>query len=337
MTETISGAEEEIAFWRGVIDRHCKNPENSAFRAKLDPERPLQKTVLNRLRSSLTSGQSTARVLDVGCGPLSTIGKKADGLTVDVVGLDPLADDYQALFQDSTLVRPHESVNGFAERASEYFGEASFDYVHAENSLDHCQDAGRALSELQRVCKPDAVFFFRVFVNEGEHNHYAGFHQWNFDTYNEKVIFWRPGEIHFIDEVFRLPVKFWYDEQSHGPRKITRKYLNCEIHNTDFSRGFADVGPVKVRQLPEFSCLVLKRTDQHIKDARTFVHFGFEDGPRQVATLVWPDAQDHYILPVPKGRLKNIKIGQSRPKITHFGEPAWDELWTKFVPNLAFP
>jgi len=335
MNGTPSGAEEEIAFWQGAIERYRADPAKSAFGAKLDPDRPVQPVILDRVRQALRPGQSAARVLDVGCGPLSTIGKKADGLELEIVGLDPLADDYQRLFDQSGLKRPHHSVNGFAERATEYFGEAAFDYVHAENSLDHCQDAGRALAELRAVCRPDAIFFFRVFVNEGEHNHYSGLHQWNFDTYNGKVIFWRPGEIHFIDEIFQLPMRFWYDETEHGPARKRRRYLNCEVHNTDLASGFVQAGAVMVRRLPRYSCLVLKRAEGFDPGQRVFAHFGFEAAPRQVATVIWPAEHDHHVLPIPPGRLKSIKLGQSQKRIGQTGQPDWDEIWSSFIPDVG--
>ncbi len=332
MSEDLSGAEEEVAFWRGAFERYKNDPSKSYIGVKLDPDRPLQGEIAERVRISVDGEQKIARILDVGCGPLSTVGKKADGLDVELVGLDPLADEYQMLIDEAGLKSPHTSVAGFAEKASEYFGEGSFDYVHAENSLDHVQDAERAVAELQKTCRPDAVFFFRVFVNEGEHNHYSGLHQWNFDSYNGKVIFWRPGQIHFLDEVFQLPVRFWYDDAVHGPHEKHRKFLNCEVHNTDLTKGFTDIGGMKVRYLPRFSNLVLQRNDSFDFDARCFAHFHFKDQPRHVESLVWPSSDKHHVLKVPEGELSRIVLGQFSKKVLPSGDQELTELWSGSVP-----
>lgn len=332
MDMSIHGQEDEISFWRDAIERFKLDPSQSSIGGKLDPMRPLQPVIVDRVRVATKDDNRIAKVLDVGCGPLSTIGKTDENVAINLVGLDPLADAYQELLKEADIERPHETVTGVAETASDLFGEGFFDYVHAENSLDHCQDAALALLQLQKVCRPDGIFFFRVFVNEGEHNHYSGMHQWNFDTYNGRVIFWRPGEIHFLDEIFDLPMRFWYTDETFGPKATRRKFLNCEVFNCDLAHGFSRVGSVHVRYLPRYSSFVLKRGDDYNQEARAFAHFGFEDKAREEASLVWPAAQPTYVLKLPEGPVKRVKLGQFTRHQAETGALELKESWSSFLP-----
>lgn len=156
-----------------------------ANRAKLsklfDPGMPLQHELSQLLPED--SGRPH-RVLDVGAGPISKVGKLVDGEAIDLVPIDPLAIEYQKLLADLDLEPPCPTQRGYGERLTECFPENSFDLVHARNSIDHCLDPVVVVAECVRVLKPDCYVYLNHYRNEGIAADYYGLHQWNFDDYN---------------------------------------------------------------------------------------------------------------------------------------------------------
>ena len=96
-----------------------------------------------------------ARVLEVGSG--------AHGLifffgTTRGVGVDPLADEYAALFP----AWQHRARTIAAAGEQLPFGDASFDVVLCDNVVDHAEDPGRITRELARVLAPGGLLYFTV-------------------------------------------------------------------------------------------------------------------------------------------------------------------------------
>jgi SAM-dependent methyltransferase len=96
-----------------------------------------------------------ARVVEVGCG--------AHGLAFCfgeefVVGVDPLAHEYAALFPAWQARVPTVAAAG----ESLPFADASFDVVLCDNVVDHAEDPTRIVRELARVLAPGGVLYFTV-------------------------------------------------------------------------------------------------------------------------------------------------------------------------------
>lgn len=320
----LEGFEDELAFWRGAIQRQKAGTGATYLARKLDPTRPLQPQVAARIGPK----EDGIRILDVGCGPASTLGKVWKGRPVELTGLDPLGDAYQRLFDEENLARPHPIVTGVAEEAAKHFGPAAFDYVHVENALDHCQDPFAALSQLHAVCRPDGTIYVQVFVNEGAHNHYNGFHQWNFDLYDGRVIFWRPEQIHFLDEVLQQPVRCWRSktEINHGDGAVPRDILHFEIHATDMTQAVAR-GPLMVRTVPGFRALVLDRTEAFDPEVKVFLHFQRAGAERHVETIRWLPDRSRHVVPFPDGDVQSILMGQFTMEIDPVGTPTFHNIW----------
>lgn len=171
--------------WKAALalvgtDFHRDNlRRNQAKLAKLfDPCMPLQPELSQLLPAD--SGRPH-RVLDVGAGPISKVGKLVDGQSIDLVPIDPLADEYQKLLAELDLKPPFTTRRGYGERLTEYFPEHSFDLIHARNSIDHCLDPVAVIGACVRVLKPGCCFYLNHYRNEGVAANYYGLHQWNFD------------------------------------------------------------------------------------------------------------------------------------------------------------
>src|SRR5688572_17617080 len=172
------GVSGELRFWESALKDPAENWCKETFRFRTDPEALLQKEI----QDLFSNHEGTFRILDVGAGPLSSLGKRFPGRQVELVAIDPLAQAYDRLLGELNLAPPVRTVFGEAEQLKGMFAPASFDLAYASNSLDHCRDAVKAITEMLHVVKPGGVVYLWHFANEGHAERYSGLHQWNFDV-----------------------------------------------------------------------------------------------------------------------------------------------------------
>lgn len=123
---------------------------------------------------------SVPKILDVGAGPVTMLGKKWNGKLIDITAVDPLAIKYNEILNKNNIQPPVRTQVGYAEKLTEQFDENSFDIVHAINSLDHCFNPVEALRQMLKVVKRDSYVVLYHSTNEGIRHNYSGLHQWNF-------------------------------------------------------------------------------------------------------------------------------------------------------------
>ncbi len=180
--------DDETAFWYGWLrDRGGQWPEDYAQR--MDPEFELQPEI--RAYLDPTPGRRL-RILDVGSGPLTILGKRWGDRTLEITATDPLAEQYAMLFERVGTTPPVMPVHSVAEQLTDTFDESSFDLVYARNCLDHGYDPLQAILEMIKVTKPGCVVLLQHAINEGEHEGYGGLHQWNFCVREGRFTIWQP-------------------------------------------------------------------------------------------------------------------------------------------------
>jgi SAM-dependent methyltransferase len=142
-----------------------------------DPGMPLQ----DSLRELLAlQNQASFRILEVGAGPLSRIGKKWEGHRIEIIPVDPLAGQYNRILAKRGIVPPVKTIKGSREDLQKQFPKGSMDLIYARNCLDHTADPFKSLIKLLEVLKPGRYIYFEHFPSVGEKNNYYGLHQWNF-------------------------------------------------------------------------------------------------------------------------------------------------------------
>jgi SAM-dependent methyltransferase len=179
----------EVEFWAGWLAGTTGNEEWTRDRdSRLDPDTqitdPLVRAELDR-----NNAQEIA-VLDVGAGPITSLGYRYPGKTVTIVPTDPLADDYDRLLGDAALDPPVRTIRVPGEELLEYFGARRFDIACAVNALDHSADPLTIISNMAAVVRPGGVVLLRHKRNEGESARYGGLHQWNFDVVDDNLLIW---------------------------------------------------------------------------------------------------------------------------------------------------
>jgi SAM-dependent methyltransferase len=190
----------EVAHWdswlrsRGKSDPAEFARDPSEFARRTMPDLPLQEH-LRKLLPPESNGR-TYRILDIGAGPLTTVGKVSEGRKIDLVCIDPLASVYDALLKATGVTPPVRTEYGEAERVAQMYAENSFDLVHAVNSLDHAHDPAAAIKSAVRVVRPGGYVYLEHHVNEGERERYGGLHQWNFGSHGDSfTITSRSGQV----------------------------------------------------------------------------------------------------------------------------------------------
>jgi SAM-dependent methyltransferase len=209
--------DDEVEYWRGVLGALKRGTASEQLKKQhqslLDPETELERSIAEELPSG-AEGQPW-NVLDVGCGPLTVLGKRVGGRRLKITGVDPLADQYKAMLGEIGVKPPFESRKGFGEEVNRYFPHQHFDLVYSRNALDHSQQPHIAIKSMIQVAKPGAAIWVNVNRNEAINASYNGLHSWNFDTLFDTVVLWNPSESRTFEEITDgLPFK-WSIKELH--------------------------------------------------------------------------------------------------------------------------
>jgi SAM-dependent methyltransferase len=129
-------------------------------------------------------------ILDVGAGPVTWLGFRYPGKTLEIVPVDPLADEYDRLLRDANLDPPIRTIRVAGEALLEHFGSRRFDIAYATNALDHSADPLTIISNMVAVVRTGGIVLLRHKRNEGESARYGGLHQWNFDAIDGSLLVW---------------------------------------------------------------------------------------------------------------------------------------------------
>lgn len=198
MKAWLQGRDSEVSFWDSWIKgRGLQWPDD--FSTRLNPAQAISPE-LGACIDFL--GKPQVRMLDVGAGPLTSLGKTWRDRHLEVSAVDPLAPYYDVMLKKADITPPVRTTQAFAEHLSAYFPAHQFDLTHARNALDHCFNPLRALMEMLEVTRPGGIVFTDHSRNEAVKESWRGFHQWNFDCRNGDFVVWNREAIHSINEIF---------------------------------------------------------------------------------------------------------------------------------------
>jgi SAM-dependent methyltransferase len=176
-TDWASSLPEETKFWRDALTDPARNWLVEEYRERTDPAAPFPPE-LRELLAHHTG--EVVRILDVGAGPLTRLGKIWPGKTLEIVATDPLAEQYDRIMDEIGLVPLVRTIAVQGETLAETFPPRSFDLAYASNSLDHAKDPVEVIRQMCTLLKPGGRAYLWHFVNCGIGERYAGLHQWNF-------------------------------------------------------------------------------------------------------------------------------------------------------------
>ena len=195
-----NGINSELRFWRSWLgSKGLGYPE--IFDSLIDPTMPLQEDLLLLLKKSKSHSDKTKRILDVGSGPLTQVGKRHDSWSIEITPVDALADRYAELLDDYGINPPIKTVSGKVEILSTLFNEDHFDLVYMRNALDHSEDPVLGLEEMLKVVKVGCYVFLNHTANEAEVEKYRGFHKWNLCSENDDFLIWNRSKTYNISKM----------------------------------------------------------------------------------------------------------------------------------------
>ena len=233
----MTGIDDEVRFWEQWIDsRGGEWPDD--FRQRLDPEAEVEEYL------PLSVGAEALprlRILDVGSGPLTKLGKRYRGQPLDLSACDPLADVYSALLRRAGIAPLVPVRMAFAEDLTAFFAPESFDLVHCINALDHSFDPLRAIQEMLRVVRVGGAVVLMHQPNEAEREEYVGLHQWNFDVQDGRFVIWNREQRVDVAEVMRGTADVEADGRGYIRAVLRKRASVDELAGVGHSRRLADV------------------------------------------------------------------------------------------------
>jgi SAM-dependent methyltransferase len=182
---------EEVDYWRRwLATKGGKWAEEYSFR--FDPSAEITDPALRDVLAELPD--DTVAILDVGSGPVSTVGYRFPEKTIVLVPVDPLAHEYDRLLAEADVEPPVRVTRVEGEHLRETFGPARFDIAYARNAIDHAVDPLSIVENMLAVVRPGGYVVLRHVRDEAVRQDYVQLHQWNFDQRGEQLVAWRPGE-----------------------------------------------------------------------------------------------------------------------------------------------
>lgn len=170
------GLREEVFFWEQWLEtRGLDWPHD--FVRRCDPNAPLAENLTALI--DCPAG-STVKILDVGAGPMTHLGKVWAGRKVDLVAVDPLAPEYDRLLKRHRVTPLVRTMPGDAEKLLDRFARDHFDLVYARNCIDHSYDPAEACRQMVAVTRPGSYVYLDHHVDEADRQNFGGLHQWNF-------------------------------------------------------------------------------------------------------------------------------------------------------------
>lgn len=175
---------EEVGYWRRWLEGNTEYAEDRAYR--LSSHRPFPWWAKPLIRGN----PDHVRILDVGAGPLTALGDVWDGKQVSIMPIDPWAEAYSQLMDEYSVTPPIRTILGSGLELAEMFGESSFDFVYASDSLDKTEDPVICYQQIMAVLKPGASAVTYHEANKGERHHYESVYMWNFSIKENRLLAW---------------------------------------------------------------------------------------------------------------------------------------------------
>jgi SAM-dependent methyltransferase len=184
----------EIAYWRSIISG--SNPRTEwveLFRKRAGGQYPWPTNLTEFLNSD-----GVTRILDVGSGPHTTIGPVGVPSEVEIIAVDPLAEEYNELLDEYNIVPSTRTQYGCAETLTDHV-EGRFDIVYSRNALDHSYEPLAALLSMIDCLNARGSLYLEGSVNEGVNQNYHGLHQWNFMPLSDgDFVIWNKEYAHSV-------------------------------------------------------------------------------------------------------------------------------------------
>ena len=215
LTQWIKGIASEYRYWNNYFETH---KDTEIFRARMSQHPDF--TDMSIIDDSIRN------CLDVGAGPISTLGNKLNDRELDLVAIDPLADLYNTILGNYGIQPYCRTQFGISECISDFFEKDYFDLVYIRNALDHSFWPINAILQMIYVTRlnHNVVLFHRI--NEAERRNYGGFHQWNITIEGKNILLWNKTEKININSTLSYITNIHFFEVKDGEYDAVKIIIN---------------------------------------------------------------------------------------------------------------
>lgn len=137
------------------------------------------------------------KVYDVGCGMSYAIGDKIEKngelIPLDIHYVDPLAFHFNRILKKNKRNLPQIEF-GMAEFLSAFIPNQDAALITIQNALDHSSAPVKGIIESLLSLHEGGVLYLNHHPNEAEMEKYKGFHQYNVDEKEGKLVIWNKQE-----------------------------------------------------------------------------------------------------------------------------------------------
>lgn len=181
----ISGIPYEVSFWKSYY-HHPESLRQLYSWSDYDNECSLDEF---DIQSYVERCGDRPLLADVGCALSYVLGSRfaKEGVTLEYV--DPLAHFYNKILDDAKIDRKRIKF-GMLETLSTTYAPGTVDLVHVRNALDHSANPMTGIYESLICLKPGGVLYLHHHRNEAQRENYRGFHQYNIDAEQGRLIIW---------------------------------------------------------------------------------------------------------------------------------------------------
>lgn len=180
---------DEAAFWAKELPERIRTLP--AYRARMRPDAPVSDGFLARYLDRIDG--DPIRVIDVGCGPLTAVGKRHGDRVVEVTAVDPLAEEYNRAMDQAGIEPPVRPRACPGEDLLELFAPGSFDVAYARNAIDHGYDPLRTIEGMLALVAPSGYVVLEHLPREASRNCYRNLHQWDMTLEDGRLVLERAG------------------------------------------------------------------------------------------------------------------------------------------------
>ena len=179
-------------------DLFLRRREEDQLTRELDPDRPLAGSLWALVDQEPAD---PVTILEVGSGPIATIGFKHPKRRLQITPTDVLADEYNRMLRRRGKVPPIPTIYADAERLTAQFGANTFNIVYAANCVDHMRDPLTAIREMISVARLGGYVVLDHLIDEGVRQNYSGLHRWNLRAEEGRPILWNRLQRHDLADL----------------------------------------------------------------------------------------------------------------------------------------
>ncbi|MBD5328859.1 MAG: hypothetical protein HDS03_09860 [Bacteroides sp.] len=186
----ISGIPYEVAFWRSYYSNRSSRKALMSW-SEYGKECKLDDFDVKAFVDGL--GIEDPLIVDVGCALSYVLGNRIGGRQYKLEYLDPLAPYYNDILDDYSLPYPRITF-GMGETLGLHYREGSVSLLHIRNALDHSVRPMTVVWQALICLHIGGVLYLNHKPNEAEHEAYLGFHQYNVDCRDGRLVIWNREE-----------------------------------------------------------------------------------------------------------------------------------------------